>query len=133
MSEAGRQRVATPAECLQVLELATKGISVRRIAEEVFGDARFRGRVERILRTSTQPDPSERDTAPPDSTMSVETVPTVRAALRRYLGRIERGELQPSISEMVKLLDLERRLQTFETLEQLNELTLRGDPLPTGD
>jgi hypothetical protein len=47
--------------------------------------------------------------------------------------RWRRGELQPSISEMVKLLDLERRLQTFETLEQLNELTLRGDPLPTGD
>jgi hypothetical protein len=67
----------------------------------------------------------------PEATVSVETVPTVRSALRRYLARIDRGELQPSVSEMVKLLDLERRLQAFETLEQLNALHDR--PVDTGE
>lgn len=59
---------------------------------------------------------------PEDAVVSAETVPAVRAALRQYLIRLQRGEAQPSVGEMVKLLDLERRLQAFESIEQLNEL-----------
>ncbi len=44
-------------------------------------------------------------------------------ALCRYLARVERGEVQPSLAEMVKLLDLERRLQAIESIELLNALT----------
>jgi hypothetical protein len=54
--------------------------------------------------------------------VSAETVPTVRIALARYLARVAHGEVSPSVAEMVKLLDLERRLQTFEAFEQLKAL-----------
>jgi hypothetical protein len=37
--------------------LAAEGVSVRRIAAEVFGDSRFWGRVERILRPRAAPEP----------------------------------------------------------------------------
>ena len=64
----------------------------------------------------------------PGEAVSAETVPAVRAALRQYLIRLQRGQVQPSVGEMVKLLDLERRLQAFESLERLNELA-RAQPL----
>jgi hypothetical protein len=102
--------------------LAANGTSVREIAEEVFGDRRFRGRVERILQTPALREESEAFVPLDEASLSAETVPTVRIALARYLARVARGEVNPSIAEMVKLLDLERRLQTVEALEQLKAL-----------
>ena len=61
---------------------------------------------------------------PEEAAATAETVPAVRAALRQYLIRLQRGQVQPSVGEMVKLLDLERRLRTFESIEQLNALAL---------
>jgi hypothetical protein len=49
MSEFGRGAKATAAQRADVERLAAEGVSVRQIAAQVFGDARFRGRVERIL------------------------------------------------------------------------------------
>jgi hypothetical protein len=37
---------------------------------------------------------------------------------------LQREQVQPTVREMVKLLDLERRLRTFESIEQLNALAL---------
>ena len=50
MSQFGRGAKATAAQRAEVERLAAEGVSVRQIAVQVFGDARFRGRVERILR-----------------------------------------------------------------------------------
>ncbi len=124
MSRSGRNRIATAAQCAEVERLAGEGASIRAIAAEVFGDSRLRGRVERILKgaAAIPPRPEDQALLPEDAVVSAETVPAVRAALRQYLIRLQRGEAQPSVGEMVKLLDLERRLQAFESIEQLNEL-----------
>jgi hypothetical protein len=49
MARQGRRPRWTKAERERVLELAAQGASQRAIAEAIFGDARLRGRVERIL------------------------------------------------------------------------------------
>jgi hypothetical protein len=49
MSTRGRRRRFTRAQRDRVLALAAEGASQREIAEQVFGDVRYRGRVERIL------------------------------------------------------------------------------------
>ncbi|MDX6413665.1 MAG: hypothetical protein QOH23_1075 [Gaiellaceae bacterium] len=128
MGDGGRNRVATAAQCAEVERLSRQGASVRAVAKQVFGDVRYRGRVERILHAAV---PSNRleaahvddlaGSAPP-----AETVPAVRAALSRYSARVERGELQPSLAELLKLLDLERRLRAFESLERMNASTRGG-------
>jgi hypothetical protein len=102
--------------------LAGEGASVRAIAAGVFGDARFRGRVERILAapadaSAPDPEPSRNEA------VTAETVPAGRAALGRYLARVQRGQIEPSVAEMVRLLDLERRLQAIESIELVNALT----------
>jgi hypothetical protein len=123
--DGGQNRVATFAQCAEVERLSRQGASVRAVAKEVFGDVRFRGRVERILRTAVPAAPLEAayldDVA--GSRPPAETVPAVRAALSRYSARVERGELQPSLAELLKLLDLERRLRAFESLERMNAST----------
>jgi hypothetical protein len=50
MPPRGRPLAATPDQVEQVHALASQGASKRKIAELVFGDARFHGRVERIGR-----------------------------------------------------------------------------------
>jgi hypothetical protein len=128
MSGGGRKRTASVAQCVEVRRLAADGTPVRGIAEVVFGDRRFRGRVERILRApALKPPTHDQEKAALDLAVSVEIVPTVRLALARYLVRIECGEIEPSVGEMVKLLDLERRLQVFESIELLNELSRSVD------
>jgi hypothetical protein len=44
-----RRSLATAAERLEVERLRDLGTPIRRVAELVFGDARYRGRVERIM------------------------------------------------------------------------------------
>jgi hypothetical protein len=125
MSKTGRQRVATDEECTRVRMLAAEGVSLRRIAEEVFGDRRLRGRVERILQATEM---SRGSGVPVTEVMaSLETLPTVRVALARYLARVAGGEVSPSVGEMVKLLDLERRLQALEALDEIKALTRAVD------
>jgi hypothetical protein len=43
---------STPAQRAEVVRMREAGWSIRKIAAEVFGDPRFRGRVERILANS---------------------------------------------------------------------------------
>jgi hypothetical protein len=101
MSESGRKRAASAAECAEVRRLAANGASVRQIARDVFGDQRFRGRVERILQAPEAPNKTDGSVVIGQGSDSVETVPAVRAALARYLARIARGEVNPSVGEMV--------------------------------
>jgi hypothetical protein len=124
MSERGRKRRASSEQCAEVQRLAKEGMPIRRIAEVVFGDRSFRGRVERILQAGAITERADQDEITVAGLpASAETVPTIRAALSRYLLRIERGEVQPTVSDLVKLLDLERRLEAFESVERLNALT----------
>ena len=123
-----RNRVATAAQCAEVERLSQQGASVRTVARQVFGDVRYRGRVERILRAADPANPFETAHVddPAGSGTPAETVPAVRTALSRYAARVERGELQPSLAELLKLLDLERRLRAFESLERMNASTRGG-------
>jgi hypothetical protein len=123
MSGTGRRTIATPAQRAEVCRLAAEGSSVRKIAEAVFGNRRFRGRVERIVKSGDLAGDGDAEHAIAESEVSAGTVPTVRRALERYLARVQRREIEPSPGEMVKLLDLERRLQAFEAIAQINALT----------
>lgn len=130
MGTGGRPAKATAAQRAEVERLAAEGVPIRAIAARVFGDARYRGRVERILRgPSSRPgvpplgpavavpglDPAE---APaPDATA------TIRAAFDRKVARIAAGEVDPSLGELRALLDLQRRLEAREAVERLNRLT----------
>lgn len=113
-------------ERAEVERLAAEGVSVRGIAAEVFGDARYRGRVERILHK-----PATSATAAPlvadpllegiDVT-ELGTVRSTRLLLERLLASwVSSGET-PSATELKTLLELERRLQAFESVERLNRL-----------
>jgi hypothetical protein len=130
MSERGRRRAATAEQCAEVRRLASEGVPIRAIAAEVFGDRRFRGRVERIVRLPAPCPAAPPPQGIPPATVSEGTVPVVRVALARYLARVACGDVQPTVSDMVKVLDLERRLEAFESLERMNALTRAlGQPL----
>jgi hypothetical protein len=87
MSErAGRGRRATAAQCAEVWRLSREGVPIRRIASEVFGDARFRGRVERILRAPAETVCAPAVDLPVCAAVTAETVPTVRLAHEREVG-----------------------------------------------
>lgn len=124
MSDQQREPPATGArEQAEVERLAAAGGSVREIAKEVFGDVRYRGRVERILRGPRDPAGEAWEPLDLDSLPTLETRAVLRKVMNGYLHRIERGELRPSIGEALKLLDLDRRLTTLEQLERANALT----------
>jgi IS30 family transposase len=62
MEGVGRRAASTREERLRVRVLAQEGLSVREIAERVFGDRRLHGRVERTLkRERALRDDPERD------------------------------------------------------------------------
>jgi hypothetical protein len=103
-----------------VRRLAAEGAPIRGIAAEVFGDERFRGRVERILRAPEQP---EADVRVLDAQVVTNAVPVVRQAFGRYLARVAAGIERPSLNDLLKALELERRLQAAEMVEQMNALT----------
>jgi hypothetical protein len=126
----GRPAKATAAQRAEVVRLATEDAPIRAIAEQVFGDRCYRGRVERILRSPDRaakiappgraadgPGAQPSDPAPPEATA------TLRAAFDRQIARIAAGEFDPSPGELRTLLDIQRRLETRETLERLNALT----------
>ena len=56
----GRPAVATPAQRERAAKLAELGMSLRAIAADVFGDARYKDRVARILDRSPKTPPVER-------------------------------------------------------------------------
>jgi len=115
--------MSTGAQRAEVRRLATSGVSVRAIAAEVFGDVRFRGRVERILRS------------PADSAESPEAVAAREEELRFFEGlggtaqlrwlhqRMTRSLAQrddpPSPGDLRALIDSDRRLRALEQLERL--------------
>ena len=124
MSSTGRRKKATAAQRAEVTRLAAEGLSIRQIAVEMFGDKRFRGRVERILAT---PVTASVTSAVPMSTdaaleavdiASMETPTLIRLLVRRRLEALAASGEEPSLTELRSLLDLERRLMAFDELER---------------
>jgi hypothetical protein len=117
-----------PAQVEQVRSLAAEAVSERKIADIVFGDARFRGRVERLLRPpSSSPAcelSGEHDPACGKSTWADEAeLPSIRELLNGHRRRLASSGDLPSLKEIELLLKLERRVETQETLEYLTALT----------
>jgi hypothetical protein len=98
-------------------------MSVRQIAASVFGDARFRGRVERILRCSganARTNPSPTDPAPDGVDLSeLEGTALIRGLFERRLARWAKSGETPSMNELRNLLDVQRRLEAAEAVERL--------------
>lgn len=131
MSTRGRRPSWTEEERKRVLELAANGVSQREIAKSVFGDACYRGRVERILKAehtasfaSQEPPKSEATEAdgytPPMSDLEV---------FRELVGRAERELLRsasaPSLADIQRLLRVKREVRTLESIE-LSKRLARG-------
>jgi hypothetical protein len=134
MAKNGRRAKATAAQRAEVERLAEAGHSVRAIAAEVFGEARFRGRVERILR---QPPPGTAETAHVCARIdgvagrALNLAGLSPAAQLRLLydwrmaELSERGEA-PSMSELRAMFDVLQRLQALEEFERLRARRRQG-------
>jgi len=112
----------TAAQRQEVYRLADEGVSVRRIAAEVFGDVRLRGRVERILKARG------RETAAGVGSEPLEieglgTLEVFKLFFERRLAAIAAAGGNVSVSELRNLMDVQRRLEAWETVERLNALT----------
>lgn len=121
----------------RVLALVDAGRSYSAVADEVFGDASLRGRVERIVRRERQEgerlprlerllaelpgedsQPAESRLAQPDSWLE-QLVPLYGATLKRRL----EADLPVNGRELLALAQLEWRLENQRQVKRLNELT----------
>lgn len=135
MARRGRPRASTETQREQVRRLAAEGRSRRQIAEDVFGDARFRGRVERILGSTLRELPGagqlSGDGLHFDGQLADDTDGlSLRHLVNRYRESLAARDETPSLSEIERLLRIERQLAAMEQVEQLNALTRdrgRGD------
>ena len=124
----GRPPAWSPEQRARVLELADEGATQRKIAERVFGDARYRGRVERILRERVL---SGRDLGTPPRAAGREIDLAFEAgdmtSIRTFVARYERGLLEseetPAIADIDRLLKIKQHLERHEAFERLRELT----------
>jgi hypothetical protein len=138
MPRGGRRRVATQAEVAAIRKFAREGASRREIAEIVFGDSRYHGRVDRILREPgayDEPKPAPDDAVEADGGPRERDDPLAffRELLNRHRERLAQtdGPL-PSLKEIELLMKLERQLATAESVERLNALTRRDTPSARG-
>lgn len=127
MSQHGQGAIATPTQRAEVERLRGEGGSIRGIAVEVFGDGRYRGRVERILakptRSATGSLPLMADPRLEDVDFSaLGTTELTRLLVQRKLASWAASGKAPPLTELKILLDLERRLQAFEQVERLKRL-----------
>ena len=133
MSMSMSKRKASPAQEAEVVRLAAEGLPVRKIAAAVFGDARLRGRVERILKGNErkQPQPTEPE---PLAIEGLSTLEVFTLLFERRLAAIAAAGGKVSMNELRNLLDVQRRLEAWETVERMNQLTRRvpENPLKLG-
>jgi hypothetical protein len=127
MRRTGRRPSWTPAEREQVLALADEGVAQRAIAERVFGDARFRGRVERILRERlfrAEPQDSESRVmaADVDAAFDSADLTVARELIARYERALAQSDEVPALADIERLLRIKSRLRSAERLARLQEL-----------
>lgn len=129
-----RNTKSTLAQRAEVVRLAAAGMSVRAIAAAVFGEVRFRGRVERILAApAAGPGEAAASTATGDGVRpdafdftGLSPGAAIRLLFERRLADLgERGEA-PSMTELRGLLDVLRRLEALEAVERINAMTKRA-------
>jgi hypothetical protein len=109
--------MASAAQRSEVVRLAAEGVSVRAIAAQVFGEARFRGRVERILREPSALGPVEPVGLADLSGLSpAETLSVLYDRRIAYLNGLPDG---PSMAELCKVADMLRRLIGLRSYERL--------------
>ena len=131
MSTRGRRPRFSQKERERVVELAGEGASQRQIAEEVFGNVRYRGRVERILaadaRASSASD-SPRNAAEEEATDEDFRPRSDVELFRELVGRAERAMLRsdvaPSLADVERLLRIKRQLGALESVERVNAIAL---------
>jgi hypothetical protein len=129
MRRGGRRPRWTREERERVIALAEEGASQRQIAELVFGDARFRGRVERILRPPAPA--SDASALPRTVAVGEESSNDLRpesdlALFRELVARAERAMLEsaspPLLSDIERLLRVKRQVDNLEALERANDI-----------
>jgi hypothetical protein len=120
----GRPSVATAAERAEVERLLAGGVPIRSVAAQVFGDARYRGRVERIHRRRVGSGGGPSDDFAAASVEALASEPaSLRAVLERQLARVEQPGVESSPRELRKLLKLWSRLLAVESVGRVKALT----------
>lgn len=119
-----RQGKASAAQREQVVRLRAADTSLRKIAEEVFGDARLRGRVERILAAHESASGSV-PTAAADAAdlQGLSQMEALKVLFERRLAALLADEEPPSMNELHRLLDVQRQLESYELVEEARTLT----------
>ena len=132
----GRPAASTAEQRECVLALAAQGCSQREIAEQVFGDARCRGRVERILNGQLAPPVPELADAEVADVEALLASGGEYAIVIELVGRYERSLLASgevaSPAEIAQLLRIKRQLAAIAQLERLNALTRRQERAEDG-
>lgn len=140
-----RPPASTRGERLRVRVLAGEGFTQREIAERIFGDERFRGRVERILKQSREPEPSFEDAN--DLVAHLETLaselkdadlPDLEELLSLYKRRSLQKHLDQApetvrVSELAALLRLEIRLEQRRQYKRARDLTRQTEKTPRSE
>jgi len=123
MSQHGQGAKATAAERAEVRRLRAEGVSVRQIATQVFDDARYRGRVERILRPSAGSKPRADAVAAAEAIKvpDLEGTAMTRWLFERTRAALAKRPKPPTPAELRTLLEVQRRLDAMETIERLQE------------
>jgi hypothetical protein len=123
MPSLGRRPSWKKEERERVLALAEQGASQREIAEAVFGDTRYRGRVERILRSHAAGSNGS-DQARTNAGEEASTRPRPSSDLELFhelVARAERSLLDsyeaPSLSAIERLMRVKRQIDALETIE----------------
>lgn len=116
MTRRGRPRASTEDQAERVRRLAEDGYSHRQIAAAVFGDARYRGRVERMLRSKRRALP-DIDQLTANAQLGLDNllpddmnVPTLRELVDRYKRSLATRSDSPSLVDLERLLRLEQRV-----------------------
>jgi hypothetical protein len=130
MRRQGRPPAWTNEEQERVLALADEGVSQRAIAEQVFGDARYRGRVERILRERAigrgpgrrVPELSKEEL----DAFDVGDISLARELVARWERALAESEEVPDLAEIERLLRIKRQIAAAEMLQRANAIA-RGE------
>lgn len=113
-----------------MLALADEGVTQRAIAKEVFGDARYRGRVERILRERAisrapgrpVPDLSKEEL----DAFDVGDISVARELVARWERALAESEEVPDLAEIDRLLRIKRQIAAVEMVRRANAIA-RGE------
>ena len=117
MTKHSNNSEVTNSQRQEVFRLADEGMSVRRIAVEVFGDAGLRGGVERILKARNREAPVKEMPEALDIA-GLSQLEVLTLFFERRLALIAASGGAPSMAELRGLLDVQRQLEAWEPLER---------------